>query len=112
MFWRNFSVSDALSEREWFVADAQARVRAVVEAEKRAGKKISAAIAAAARALGLSERRVRGYFYREVMTVAAHEYETIKGRFATHLDEQARRLDAEAALLRARRSAIDPDVVG
>ena len=73
--------------------------------QQSAGLKYDAACAAVGRALGISPRRVEAIRQREAR-VTVDEYDTIKARFARHLDAEARRLDAAAAVLRARAGAL------
>ena len=73
--------------------------------QQSAGLKYDEACAAVGRALGISPRRVEAIRQREAR-VTVDEYDTIKARFARHLDAEARRLDAAAAVLRARAGAL------
>jgi hypothetical protein len=100
MHWRNFSVN-AWAERD-FVVSAGSAIREVVRAHRARGEKNATAISAAARDLGLSERRVRSYLYDEVFHVAAEEYARIQARFRAHLEVEARMLEARAMTVRAR----------
>ncbi|MBB2176750.1 hypothetical protein [Gluconacetobacter johannae] len=73
---------------------------------RRKGRGIKAAIHEAARVLGLTERRVRACLYREIRSVTAAEWLSVRARFAAHLEAEARRLDAEADLIRVRLDAL------
>lgn len=73
---------------------------------RRKGRDVKAAIYDAARLLGLTERRVRACLYREIRNVSAAEWLDVRARFAAHLEAEARRLNAEADLLRVRLEAL------
>jgi hypothetical protein len=73
--------------------------------QQSAGLKYAEACAAVGRALGITPRRVEGIRQREA-TITLSEYDSIRAGFCRHLDAEARRLDARAALLRARRDAL------
>lgn len=76
------------------------------QAKKSAGLKYDEACAAVARELGITPRRVEGIRQREAARIGLDEYDAIRAGFRRHLDAEARRLDARAALLRARRDAL------
>lgn len=80
--------------------------REAVRWHRRAGAKIGDALARAARDLGLSVRRVKALHYGEPVAVRADELAEARRRWLMRLDREAARLDAEVALLRARRAAI------
>jgi hypothetical protein len=73
---------------------------------KAAGSKYEQACAEVGRALGISPRRVEGIRQREAGRITLDEYDRIREGFRRHLDAEARRLDARAALLRSRRDAL------
>ena len=79
-------------------------VREVAGRATAAGAKCDEAWERTGRTLGISARRVRTYLYERVTHVTAAEYLTVRQRFDDWCDREAARLDAEAALLRARRS--------
>lgn len=80
-------------------------VTQAVDGRKR-DRGLKAAIHEAARVLGLTERRVRACLYREIRSVTAAEWLSVRARFAAHLEAEARRLDAEADLMRVRLDAL------
>lgn len=80
-------------------------VSQTVESRRKA-RGLKAAIYDAAKTLGMTERRVRACLYREIRSVAASEWLSVRARFATHLEAEERRHAAEAALLRARIDAL------
>ena len=69
---------------------------------RRRERGLEGAIAETARVYGLTVRRVRACLYREVRLVEAAEWISVRARFATHLEDEIRRLDAKAEMLRAR----------
>jgi len=73
---------------------------------RRKGRDLKSAVCDAARLLGMTERRVRACLYREIRNVTAAEWLSVRSRFAVHLEAEARRLDAEAELLRIRIDAL------
>ena len=79
-------------------------LREAVQAREHLGRK--RAIHDVARFFGLTERRVKAAFYNEVREVLAAELLTVQRRLADYLDAEARRLDAQAELIRARREAL------
>ena len=70
-----------------------------------AGLKYDDACAAVGRMLGIKPRKVEAIRQREVK-LNVDDYDTIRARFARHLDAEARRLDEQAKLLRARAGAL------
>ena len=88
------TVSDAaLDHVAGYVHDA-------VRARQQRGRKL--AISEVARLLGFSERRVRAYVDKEVRQVLAWELLQIQERQEAELNDRLRRIDEEAAILRAR----------
>jgi len=81
-------------------------VDAAYQDKKSAGLKYDEACAEVARLLGITPRRVEGIRQREAARISVDEYDRIRAGFARHLDAEARRHDARAALLRARRDAL------
>lgn len=79
-------------------------LREAVQAKQHLGRKL--AIFEVSRFFGLTERRVKSAVYGEVRQVLAVELLQVQRRLADYLDAEARRLDAKAALLRARRAAL------
>ena len=74
-----------------------------VDARRRRGRKL--AISEVARFLGFSERRVRAYVDKEVRQVLAWELLRVQQRQQAEMEDRLRRMDAEAALIRARLDA-------
>ena len=80
--------------------DVTGYVHDAVRARQQRGRKT--AIAEVARLLGFSERRIRAYVDREVRQVLAWELLRIQERQETEIEDRLRRMDAEAAILRAK----------
>ncbi|GEM17884.1 MAG: hypothetical protein ABF932_09620 [Gluconobacter potus] len=90
---------------ETVLEDYASLVSQTVES-RRKGRGLKAAIYDASRILGLTERRVRACLYREIRSVKAAEWLSVRARFAAHLEAEERRYVAEAELLRARIKAL------
>lgn len=89
MSWSKVSVSGDVEHAGRLVRDA-------VQARRRAGQKNEMAIAEAADALGLSERRARGLLYGEVFKLAAEEFRRLRYRWQADVDKQTADLIAYA----------------
>lgn len=103
MAWSTLSKGSEMTEA--VVEEFSDLVSQTVES-RRKGRGIKVAICEAARFLGLTERRVRACLYREIRSVTAAEWLSVRARFAAHLEAEARRLDAEADLMRVRLDAL------
>ena len=82
--------------------DAAGYVAGAVRARQHRGRKL--AITEVARILGFSERRVRAFVDGEVKQLLAAELLRIQERQRTEIEDRLRRMDVEAAVLRAKLS--------
>ncbi|MFT8245215.1 hypothetical protein [Roseomonas sp. BN140053] len=71
------------------------------------GERVGAAIARAAKVLGLPYARARAHWYRLARQVTAEEADTLRARRRQLMIERAQQLEHEAAALRARYSQQD-----
>ena len=79
-------------------------IREAVAARRSSG--MSRAIYDVARFFGLSERRVKAAVYGEIRQVLAAELLQVQQRMLEHLEAEDRRLEAQRALIAARRAAL------
>ena len=82
------------------INDVTDYVHEAVRARQQRGRKL--AISEVARLLGFSERRVRAYVDKEVRQVLAWEMLRVQERQQAEIEDRLKRMDAEAAILRAR----------
>ena len=82
-------------------------IREAVDARRSAGR--ARAIYEVARFFGLPERRVKAAVYGEVKRVLADELAQVQTRLIAHLEAEERRLEAQRALVAARRAALIED---
>lgn len=79
-------------------------VRQVISAHQAEG--MARAFEAAGRVFGFAARRARAYWHHEITDPRESECRRIRAAYAAWADLQLRRLDAERALLAARRAAL------